>query len=701
MAHVKTSRQKRCSVRCSGGRKPSKRKQGVKRSARRSLAILAFLGAAACTVLVRMFHSGSGRANWGTFAERVKAYNGVCGSLAADLAFSCAAFVAFAVCAGTETAITTLWPWKVREYAQRESEKAEKKVRELRENGGRASAKVELGKWTALREDIQRFMQTILIGATLAGVVSTAFITEICGQLFGPKGLGIATVSVTLVQLTLGEILPKSMAVSSPYNFAEATLPFFYRISTVVYPVSRILNEAVSLLLGMIGVPVDTHKTPFVSEEELDLVFRSAMQSGVVAAEEGEMIASVRNLDSKKIKEIMTPLVDMICIESQEPISKLHHLIKTTQFSRIPVYEVRFDNIIGVVSMKTLLKNADGLEEIVDSNSRKVCEIIDTPVFVPETMSLTAALRLLKERTLAVCVDEYGGTTGLVTLEDVLEEIVGEIYDPDEEKDQVERQQNQDKIQQIAPNHFSMSGLAEKYEVEEAFGIKMPEGDYNSIGGFMCTKIDRIPLIGEACIAETAAERIRFEIAKVDERRVLQVEAFRTGKEGKQPVEGDEDRDEELEKRQVIFSEVDVLDAHSHDAKESAEIEGAEAGASVGEVENPSDIPSGVSIIEGSELRLPVSPTEAKPESTSQGLERLEQAKTEGLQGDVKESLPDEKKSEETKEVLDVSSKRSRAEPEKKGQSQGNEIKNTNDKKDKSGSQGKEQEEKKPERPEK
>lgn len=151
----------------------------------------------------------------------------------------------------------------------------------------------------------------------------------------------------------------------------------------------------------------------------------------------------------------------------------------------------------------------------------------------------------------------------------------------------------------------------------------------------------------------------------------------------------------------MIFSEVDVLDAHSHDAKESAEIEGAEAGASVGEVENPSDIPSGVSIIEGSELRLPVSPTEAKPESTSQGLERLEQAKTEGLQGDVKESLPDEKKSEETKEVLDVSSKRSRAEPEKKGQSQGNEIKNTNDKKDKSGSQGKEQEEKKPERPEK
>lgn len=106
-------------------------------SARRSLAVVGFLGAAAFTVLVRMLHSGSGRASWGTFAERVRAYNGVCGSLGADLAFSFAAFVAFAVCAGTETAITTLWPWKVREYAQREWDKAEQRVRELRESGGR------------------------------------------------------------------------------------------------------------------------------------------------------------------------------------------------------------------------------------------------------------------------------------------------------------------------------------------------------------------------------------------------------------------------------------------------------------------------------------------------------------------------------------------------------------------------------------
>ncbi|CAE7653061.1 CBSDUFCH1 [Symbiodinium sp. CCMP2592] len=602
------------------------------------------LGASACFAIYRLAKWGSAQP-LDTFTDRARAYHGVCGSLAADLAFSSVAFIAFAVCAGTETAITTLWPWKVREYAQREYEKAEQKVKESREGGGpEITAKAQLGKWTALREDIQRFMQTILIGATLAGVVSTAFITEICGQLFGPRGLGIATVSVTLVQLTLGEILPKSMAVSNPYNFAQATLPIFYRISTVVYPVSKILNEAMSLLLAMCGVPVDTKKTPYVSEEELDLVFRSAMQSGIVDAEEGEMIRSVRNLDSKRIKEIMTPLVDMICIESEEPISKLHNVIKETQFSRIPVYEVRFDNIVGVVSMKTLLKNANCLEDFVSDNTKKVQEICDVPVFVPETMSLISALRLLKERTLAICVDEYGGTTGLITLEDVLEEIVGEIYDPDEEKDRVEKQQNRAKIQQLGPDHFSMSGLAEKGDVEDILGIKMPEGEYNSIGGFMCMTIDRIPVIGEAATVETAAERIRFEIASVDDRRVLSVEAFRSAKDGKSDEEA-EDEAQETEKNQVIFVELELVE---DTASKEAESDVASSAAPVVELlveEVESEISSSASPVV--ELKLmedmasKASPSDAPIEKGKGALKKVEAKATMDSRKALKQPDPD------------------------------------------------------------
>ncbi|CAE8713553.1 unnamed protein product, partial [Polarella glacialis] len=168
--------------------------------------------------------AGTVHAVTGTLAHRVALYTGVCGSLVADLTLAAGFFFMFAICAGTETAITTLWPWKVREFAQREREEAEAKEKEAlkeaaNQRGGRdisdseiaAARKIKrsstpVGKWTALREDIQRFMQTILIGATLSGVISTAFITEICGQLFGPRGLVMATVAVSLVQLTLCEI---------------------------------------------------------------------------------------------------------------------------------------------------------------------------------------------------------------------------------------------------------------------------------------------------------------------------------------------------------------------------------------------------------------------------------------------------------------------------------------------------------------
>eukprot|EP00930_Biecheleria_cincta_P056333 TRINITY_DN4247_c0_g1_i1.p1 TRINITY_DN4247_c0_g1~~TRINITY_DN4247_c0_g1_i1.p1 ORF type:complete len:748 (+),score=161.52 TRINITY_DN4247_c0_g1_i1:121-2364(+) len=506
-----------------------------------------------------------------TLTERLANYRGICGSLLLDLSLSTVFFFLFAVCAGTETAITTLWPWKVRELAQRERDAQEQKDKEERQRKddkdekdlkrsrmtGPQRRKV-VGKWTALREDIQRFMQTILIGATLSGVISTAFLTEICGQIFGPRGLAIATVSVSLVQLTLGEIIPKSMAVSSPYSFASATLPVFYRISFFVYPLSKILEEGLSMLLGVFGISVDTSKTPYVSEEELDLIFSSAMKSGIVDVEEGEMIRSVRNLDSKKTKEIMTPLVDMICIERTESLRKLYELILETQYSRIPVYNIRFDSIVGVVSMKTLMKHSSVFGGEGDKHILTVEELCEKPVFVPETMSLLNALRLLKERTLAICVDEYGGTTGLVTLEDVLEEIVGEIYDPDEEKDRVERAVNRSKIVEISPGRFSMSGVAEIDEVEERLSIEIPDGDFNSVGGFVCTVIDRIPVVGEVVTVETSRDSVSFQVTEVDDRRVLKIEAYREKSENaSENRKSEESSDEEL------------VSSSAHDGKET------------------------------------------------------------------------------------------------------------------------------------
>mmetsp|Transcript_11174 Transcript_11174/g.20322 ORF Transcript_11174/g.20322 Transcript_11174/m.20322 type:complete len:706 (+) Transcript_11174:11-2128(+) len=443
----------------------------------------------------------------GPLSARISQYSAVYGSLGIDLAVASLSLVIFGCCAGMETAITTLWPYKVRELA-------------LREEGTK-------GMWTALRRDLQRFLQTILIGATISGVLSTALVTEICGQLFGPRGLFIATVSLTVGQLVFAEIIPKSLAVSKPLPFATTFLPIFYGISKIVYPASRAINEVVKLFLKLFGVSVNTSKNALMSEEELDIIFRDAIESGLMDSEEGQMISSVRNLDVKKVKDVMTPLVDMTCIDSKEPISNLHKLWSETQFSRIPVYTRRFDSIVGVVTMKQLLKHVRNVgSEDEGFAPLQVLEICDKPFFVPETMTLLNSLRYLKERTLAICVDEYGGTTGLVTLEDVLEEIVGEIYDPDEEKDELEKQRNTSKITCIKPGHWSMAASAELEEVNSALSVKVPEGDYNSIGGFMCHVIDRIPVMGEAVVLVTSAAPVRLVVKDVDDRKVLKIEAF-------------------------------------------------------------------------------------------------------------------------------------------------------------------------------
>lgn len=503
----------------------------------------------------------------GTFADRLAAYSPRFGSFSMDLVWGFLSFLVFACCAGTETAITTLWPWKVRELAQREAEQSEKTGRKR-------------GMWSALRSDIQRFMQTILIGATISSVMSTAIVTDLCGQLFGQRGLLLATTGVTVFQLILCEIIPKAVAVSNAYAFSMATLPLFYTLSSVVYPLGRRLNWFVEGVLRIIfGVSVDASKTPYVSEDELDLILKTAMRNGIFETEEGKMIDSVRNLDGQRVKDIMVPLVDMICVDAAYPLSSLHQLFISRQYSRIPVYTNRFDNITGVVSMKTLLKhvrNADtGQKDLWDKLT--VGEICDEPFFVPETMSLLTLLQCLKERTIAVCVDEYGGTTGLVTLEDVLEEIVGDIYDPDVDKDKQEHRAS-NKIENLGEGVYLMAGSTDTEEVSDELGLELPEGDYNSIGGFLCVSVDRVPVVGEAVVVFTMNATVRFEVVECDARKVVKVKAMYQRQTDAEEDEQEEHEDDTASPRvlQVLVEGKDTAEgprdgSHGHDKATGAE----------------------------------------------------------------------------------------------------------------------------------
>mmetsp|Transcript_105027 Transcript_105027/g.208801 ORF Transcript_105027/g.208801 Transcript_105027/m.208801 type:complete len:655 (-) Transcript_105027:143-2107(-) len=449
-----------------------------------------------------------------SLSARLASYQSMFGSLAVDSALGASAFFVFAACAGTETAITTLWPWKVRELAQRETKDAD-------EQGTK-----RIGMWSRLREDINRFIQTILIGSTISSVLSTVFVTHICGQLFGARGLAIATLSVTVGQLVLCEILPKSLAVSNAYAFARLTLPFFNSLSWFVYPVCRNLSMSLAWLLRCCGISIDASKTAYVSEQELDLMLKDALRAGVLETEEGKMISRVRNLDTSRASDIMIPLVDMVCINAEQPISVLQNVLSSTQYSRLPVYQDRFDNIVGIVSIKALLRKVRSLETL-EWETVKILDILDEAHFVPETMTVLNLLQFLKERSIAVCVDEYGGTAGLVTLEDALEEIVGEIYDPDVEPTNPRHMNSGDEIVELQEGRFSMKASTSIDDVNWAFRFELPEGNYNSIGGFMADVSDRIPSEGDAVMVRTAEMVVQFIAAEVDLRKVVRVEANR------------------------------------------------------------------------------------------------------------------------------------------------------------------------------
>jgi len=349
-------------------------------------------------------------------------------------------------------------------------------------------------------------------------------VTHICGQLFGADGLAIATISVTVGQLVFCEIVPKSLAVSNAYVYAKTTLPFFNALSWFVYPVCRNLSLGMASLLRCFGVSIDASKTAYVSEQELDLMLRDASRAGILETEEGKMIKSVRELDTRRASDIMIPLVDMVCINAMHPISVLQEVFSKTQYSRLPVYQDRFDNIVGIVSMKALLRKVRSLET-VDWETVKVLDILDEAKFVPETMTVLNLLQFLKERSIAICVDEYGGTAGMVTLEDVLEEIVGDIYDPDVEPTNPRYINSSDEITELSEGHFTMKATTSMDDVNLAFGVELPDGNYNSIGGFMADVSDRIPNEGDAVMVRTAKMVLQFTAAEVDLRKVVRVEA--------------------------------------------------------------------------------------------------------------------------------------------------------------------------------
>jgi putative hemolysin len=356
-------------------------------------------------------------------------------------------------------------------------------------------------------------LMTLLVGITIANIASSALATSIAARLFGRAGLGVAIGSMVLLLTIFAGVLPMTLAVERPERFSAWVSRPVRWLSVLLAPVRYLLRGCTGLALRLVGSERKPGE-PDISGEDLRTLVDVGARQGVVERGEREMIQRVFELEDTLVREVMVPRPDMFCLDVATPRERILALLKENLHSRVPVYEESVDQVVGVLYTKDLLPYLRGLPPTFD-----VRAYLHPPYFVPESKRADALLRELqaKKLHLAIVVDEYGGTAGLVTLEDLLEELVGEIHDEFDEEEAL--------IQAVNEHVFRVSGKLPIYELNEVTGLRVPDESFDTVGGWVLDLFGRVPRPGER--KETGGAFISVE--KVARTRVVEVLVTLTG----------------------------------------------------------------------------------------------------------------------------------------------------------------------------
>lgn len=335
-----------------------------------------------------------------------------------------------------------------------------------------------------MKDDPHKLLSTILIGNNIVNVGAAALATSLSLGIFPNHAVGFATGVMTFLILVFGEVLPKSIATRNNIFIAKIVIFPIYWLSILFFPFLAFLNF-IPKLTGRIKKP------PGVTEEELMTFVEVVEEEGEIKEEEKELIYNIFELDDTNVSEIMTPRTDMFVVEAEEKL-RLDKIIQSG-FSRIPVIEENIDHVIGILNIKDIF-----MHQVSSSKEIDVRKIMTKPYFVPENKKLDNLLHQFKKikHHMAIVVDEYGGVSGLITLEDTLEEIVGEIRD--------ETDKDEPHIVEMDNRTWMVLGKSEIEEVNEKTGMDIPDSkEYDTFSGFILDKIGRIPKEKEKIVFET------------------------------------------------------------------------------------------------------------------------------------------------------------------------------------------------------
>lgn len=359
-----------------------------------------------------------------------------------------------------------------------------------------------------------KMLSAILIGNNIVNLSASSLMTTLTINLFGSKAVGFATGILTLLILVFGEITPKTLSTISAETISLKNAKIIYALMTVLTPVIFVVNQlSLGVLLLMKIDPNAKHDT--ITEDELRTIVEVSHEEGVIESEEKKMINNVFDFGDSLAKDIMVPRIDMTLVDVEATYDELLDIFREEMYTRIPVYEENTDNVIGIINVKDLL--------LIDNHDDfHIRDYLREPLYTYEYKK-TAELMVEMRKTfnnIVIVLDEYGATAGLITLEDMLEEIVGEIrdeYDEDEE----------DSLIETAPGEYSVEGAMKLDDLNDRLGLELESEDYDSVGGLVIGLLDHLPDEGE----EVTDDGIRFIVESVDKNRIDRIKIVLPAKE--------------------------------------------------------------------------------------------------------------------------------------------------------------------------
>lgn len=376
------------------------------------------------------------------------------------------------------------------------------RIRSLAEDGDRRAQKV-----LTVTESSGKMLSAILIGNNIVNLSASSLATMVAVDIFGSAGAGIATGVLTILVLLFGEISPKTMATYRAERIALRFGPIIWVIMVVLTPVIFVINKLAMAFLRLFGVKSGEKRT-VMTQSELRTIVDVSHEDGVIEIEEKEMVNNIFDFSDTLAKEVMVPRVDMTYAKLDTTFDELMEIFRKDKFTRLPICDESPDDIVGILNMKDLF--------LCDSKEAfSIEKLMREPFFTYEQKNTAELFLAMRDSSInmAIVLDEYGVTSGLITLEDLVEEIVGDIrdeYDADEDE----------LVKQLSAREYLVEGSMSLDDLNDMLDLELDSDDYDSLGGYMIELLDHLPALRESV---TTPEGIYLQVTRKDKNRISKI----------------------------------------------------------------------------------------------------------------------------------------------------------------------------------